>query len=137
VLSSTIYSVEITRTDLHTLVIRPKGGYLNYVGAIHSKTDPKPVFFHMDYIFQQMDRTFRSPRYPFDLGQQIDLNGLSVTISELTLDGRPAVAVFRFSVPLEDASLRWLQWQNDTLVPFSLPSINETRQLPAPDLTYW
>ncbi len=137
VLSSTIYSVEITRTDLHTLAIRPEGGYLDYVGAMRSKTDPKPVFFHMDYIFQQMDRTFRGTRYPFDLGQHIDLNGLSVTISELTLDGRPAEAVFRFSVPLEDASLRWLQWQNDTLVPFSLPSINETRQLPAPKLTYW
>jgi hypothetical protein len=137
VLSSTIHSVEITRKDLYTLVIRPKGGYLDYAGAVHSKTDPKTDLFHMGYIYQQMDRTFRGTRYPFDLGHHIDLNGLSITISELTLDGRPAVADFRFSVPLEDPSLRWLQWQKDTLIPFSLPSINETRQLPAPELAYW
>jgi hypothetical protein len=136
-LSSTIYSVEVTRSDLNTLILRPKGGFLNHVDAVHSETDRKPAFMHLDYMFQQMDRTFRDDRYPFITDQEIDLNGLTVKITALTPDGRPAEAVFRFSVPLEDASLRWLQWHHDTLIPFSPPPVTETLYLSAPVLSYW
>lgn len=137
VLSSTIYSVEVTRTDLYTLVLRPKGGFLNHVGSARSGTDQKPAFMHLDYMFQQMDRTFRDDRYPFVKDQEIDLTDLSIKIAALTLDGRPAEVEFHFSVPLEDASLRWLQWHNDTLIPFLPPPINETLYLSAPVLSYW
>jgi hypothetical protein len=137
VLSSSIHSVEVTRTDLYTLTLRPNGGFLNHVGAASFGTGPKPAFMHLDHMFQQMDRTFRDDRYPFVPGQEIHLDGLSIEIPAVTPDGRPAEAVFRFSVPLEDASLMWLQWYHDTLIPFSPPPVDETICLPAPKLSYW
>ena len=92
------------RPDARTLVVRPDKGYLLY----------------------RWDRLFRDDRHPMVLGERVELTGMTVEVTELTDDGRPAEASFRFAVPLEDPSLRWLQWINGAFVPFTPPAIGES-----------
>ena len=97
-------SIEVRRTDAQTLVIRPSLGFL----AV------------------PFDRLARNLKHPMLLGQRVELTGMTVTVTALTEDGRPAEATFRFSVPLEDDSLRWLNWEDDTFQPFTPPAVGET-----------
>ena len=101
VLASGMDSLEIERTDERTLVIRPRTGFLAW----------------------RLDHLFRDPRHRMRLGERVELTGMTVEISELTPDGRPAEAVFRFDVPLEDRSLRWFAWSDGDYVPFTPPPV--------------
>ena len=94
-------AVEITRTDDRTLVIRPEGGYL-----------AKPI-----------DRLLRDERAPLRLGEQVKLTGVTIEVTALTDDGRPAEATFHFAAPLEDSSLRWLRWDDGEFQAFEPPPI--------------
>jgi hypothetical protein len=108
VLAPAIPSVTVRRSDERTLAIRPGGGYLRWF----------------------LDQVFRSERRRFALGEQVRLTGLTVTISALTVDGRPAEAVFRFDVPLESPSLIWLCFRGDGFEPFTPPAVGEEVEIP-------
>jgi hypothetical protein len=97
----------IARLDLHSLHIRPARGFIS--GA--------------------MDTLMRSPAYPMQLGDRVELTGMSVEITDLTDDHRPAEAVFRFDRPLDDPSLIWLHWQDGYPVRFTPPPIGVTINL--------
>lgn len=84
-----------------TLVIRPEGGFLG----------------------EPFDNVVRDPSHPFRVGDQVQLTGFCVKITRVTDDGRPAEASFRFSVPLEDASLRWVRWGGITVGNSTTPSL--------------
>jgi len=56
---------------------------------------------------------------------------IEITITDMTDDGRAAEARFRFPVPLEDPSLRWLYVKKEGHLPFTPPKIGETAELPA------
>jgi hypothetical protein len=101
VLAPAIPSVTIRRPDERTLVIRPGHGYLDHV----------------------MDRLFRSERKKMALGDQVKLSGMTVEITDLTPDGRPAEAQFRFDEALESPSLRWLCFRGNHFEPFTLPLV--------------
>ncbi len=98
----------LTRTNRRTLRVRPKGGYL---------TAP-------------FDRLFRGTHAPFLLGALVNLDGVEVEISELTEDGRPAVATFRFAEPLDAESYQWVVWRGGMYVPFEVPGVGQTVQVP-------
>ncbi|UCE60812.1 MAG: hypothetical protein JSU63_03495 [Phycisphaerales bacterium] len=98
------------RPDSQTLIVTPEGGFLEQVA----------------------DRVYRSLDHPMTLGQRIELSGVTVEVTALTIDGRPAEATFRFEVPLEDPSLRWLQWQAGKFIPFDPPDVGKTVTLSAP-----
>jgi hypothetical protein len=106
--SSYLRPVEVYRPDARTLVVRPDAGFLSGL----------------------VDPLFRSPDRPLSLGQRIELTGMTVEITALMPDRHPAEAAFRFSVPLEDASLRWLQWRDGRYVPFVPPAIGQHLVLP-------
>jgi hypothetical protein len=59
---------------------------------------------------------------------------MQVEVSSLTPDGRPWEARMEFDRPLEDPSLRWLQWDWDleTYVPFNVPEVGQTVQVAGP-----
>ena len=59
---------------------------------------------------QAFDATFRGKGYPMVLGHRIELTGMRAEVRALAEDGRPSEARFRFDRPLDDTSLRWLQW---------------------------
>jgi hypothetical protein len=100
-LAPAIPSVTIRRLDERTLAIRPRGGYLRWA----------------------LDEVFRSERRPLALGDRVMLTGMTVTITALTTDGRPAEATFQFDVPLESPSLLWLCFRGDGFEPFTPPAV--------------
>jgi hypothetical protein len=99
--------VEVYRTDTRTLIVRPEVGFM---GGI-------------------LDVLFRGPWRPFATGDEVTVPGMTVRITELNSDGRPAEAAFRFDVPLEDASLRWVCWQDGAFIPFVPPQVGERVRL--------
>jgi hypothetical protein len=107
VLAPALPSVTIRRPDERTLVVRPEKGYFAW---------------RFDYLF-------RSERHPMPLGYKLKLTGVEVEVTGLLPDGRPAEATFRFAVPLEDPSLRWLQWKQGEFIPFTPPAVGQTVQL--------
>ncbi len=64
------------------------------------------------------------------VGEKISLLGVTVEITALTDDGRPAEAAFRFAMTLESPLFRWMQWANGVYAPFVLPAVGETVTLP-------
>lgn len=107
-MSSRLQPVEVYRPDERTLVLRPEAGFLRGLA----------------------DRLLRGPDRPLRLGERIELAGMTVEITEMRPDGRPAEAAFRFAVPLEDPSLRWLQWRDGRYVPFVPPPVGDRVKLP-------
>jgi hypothetical protein len=67
-------------------------------------------------------------------GQQVELTGMRAEVIALTADERPLEARMQFTVPLEDASLKWLQWdwERNAYVPFTLPAVGETVRVAGP-----
>lgn len=107
VLAPALPSVDVTRVDAQTLTVHPQDGYFAW----------------------KFDRLFRNDRCPMRLGHQVELTGMTVEVTALTDDGRPAEATFRFQVPLEHPSLRWLQWKDGALAEFVPPPIGEPARL--------
>jgi len=121
-------SIRVTRTDAKTLVVRPEGGYFPPRGWWPE--GERPPAMSVVYAVQLMDQAARSQRNPLQLGETIELTTATIEVTELTPDGRPAEATFRFRVPLEDPSLRWLQLTRRGYVSFQPPPIGETVELP-------
>ena len=94
------------------------------------------IQLHNGFIFAEMDKLYRSPSLPMEIGQQVDLSGITVTVLSLTEEGRPLKASFRFYKPLEHSSLNFLQWGTDSYVPFTIPEIGATRFLAAAQLSF-
>lgn len=104
--------VALDRPDQRTLVIRPAGGYLA----------------------NKLDRLLRAKDRPLALRQRVELSGMTASVTALTADGRPAEVRFEFAVPLEDPSLRWLQWTGRDFVPFTPPAVGDRIEL-VPELS--
>lgn len=103
VLSPAVPSVRIRRVDEYSLRVRPGRGYLNF----------------------PLDKLFRDAHHPLAVGERVKLAGMTVEVTELTADNRPAEALFRFDVPLDDPSLRWLSYKQREFVPFQPPPVGE------------
>lgn len=112
ILAPGVAPVTIHRQDAQTLIICTKYGYLASVG----------------------DRLFRSEKYPMSVGQQVKLTAMTVEITKLTKDYGPLEAKFKFDVPLEDPSFRWLQWDwgKFSYVEFKVPAVGESIELYGP-----
>jgi len=119
VLSAGVRHLEVTRTDERTLRLRMDDGFMT----------------------RPWCQVFRNPvTHPMKKGDTIRLTGLTVEVAEVTNDGRPVDALFRFDVPLEDPSLRWIVFKGMAYVPFTPPAIGETVQVKGPafaDIVRW
>ncbi|MCH7592662.1 MAG: hypothetical protein IH989_07785 [Planctomycetes bacterium] len=102
------FGVSITRSDEHTLILTPGKHYLSWG-------------FH---------RLFRNRNHPFAVGDRVELAGMTAEITGLSAASDPTEVAFHFDVPLEDASLRWLQYKDGEFVPFVPPRVGITVELP-------
>ena len=73
-----------------------------------------------------ISRYYRSSDRGFAVGERHDVAGLEVEIRKLAGPGDPTLVRYRFPVPLEDSTLRWLAFQERAYVPFSPPGIGES-----------
>jgi hypothetical protein len=97
-------ALTLTRTTERELLVRPSIGFLA----------------------DGPDLVFRSHRYPMRLGEKVELSDMSITITELRPDGKPAAALFAFREPLESPKHLWLAWDQHGCHSFSPPRVGET-----------
>lgn len=90
----------LTRTDRHTLVVEPEGGY------------PFILLRDRDHLL--------------NAGDEVNLQGMKVTVLSLTPGNFPLKVAYRFDAPLEDPALVWLQFQNNEWKTFTPPSLGES-----------
>ncbi len=75
-------------------------------------------------------RYMRSDTERFQIGQRFAVSGLTATIEALDGRGDLVRVLYEFAVPIDDASLRWMQWTNGTYVPWRPPPPGESVTLP-------
>lgn len=68
---------------------------------------------------------------PFVVGDVIKLSDSTVEIIAVNADGVPTEVCFSFARPLENEAFRWMQWKDQTLVPFTPPKVGERVSFPA------
>jgi hypothetical protein len=100
--------VTVFRPDDYTLIVRPEEGF--FVGLF--------------------DFLYRSASHPMQVGETIELQGVTVEIQEVDPQGRPLVVGFEFSVPLEDPSLYWRQFRQNEYRPFTPPAVGDSLTIP-------
>jgi len=102
------------------------------------RTDEKTIVLSSPIALVQpgTDLLVRDTR-PFVVGTRVELSAFSVEILQVNADGWPTEAKFTFSKPLEDPSLRFMQWKNPTIVPLDVPKIGERRSFVAQFPNLW
>jgi len=130
VLGSGIEPIRLERTDSRTLVVEPLGGYLKPGGRPRPGLEDSQPALDLDYMYPMFDLLYRDRR-PMRPGERIPLGDVTAEVARVTADGRPERVAFRFSTPLEDSSLRWLQWLDGVYVPFEPPPVGASVLLPA------
>ncbi|MGB2895070.1 MAG: hypothetical protein WBB65_02755 [Anaerolineales bacterium] len=126
--------IEVTRLDDQTVLIKPESGFL-LPTEIDFTNDIKPFpLAHIAYTYRYGDAFFRENSLHMPLNGRVDLPGMQVEVSSLTPDSRPWEVRMVFARPLEDPSLKWLQWDWDleTYVPFNVPEIGQTVYVAGP-----
>lgn len=108
-LGSGMFPLEITRVDDRTLEMACAGGFIQ----------------------SPYDQMFRGPSRPMHVGDRIAVKGMTAEVLEV--DGwQPSRARFTFPVPLEDASLLFLQWKDGRFAPYQPPAIGAVQSLHVP-----
>ena len=130
-LTSSFKAAKLARPDANTLLVRPVGGYLPPPGGPGGSDSPLPDF-SIGRFAHYLDRLFRDDRRPLALGDTVELPIVTITITDVTEDGRAAEATFRFRAALEDASLRWFTLTKGGHVEFQPPVIGQTVEVPLP-----
>ncbi len=124
--------LEITRTGQRTLVVRSMEG--SVLSVDESSTDMRPSFF---YLYRTFNTLFRGDHESFQAGRRVEVTGMAIQVVSVTEDGAPQAVQVDFSVPLEDPSLYWLQWDwrprgLGSYREFKVPAVGETVALPGP-----
>jgi hypothetical protein len=109
VLSSGLHGhIDVARIDARTLDIEPQDGFAS----------------------ADVDRLWRSPRYPMVTGQRIELGDMTVEVQSVMPDGRPRRARFRFARPVDDPSYLFIRHTLEGIAPFDLPDVGRSVRLP-------
>ena len=95
-------TIEVNRCGAHCLMLQPRQGWL-------------PT---------RLDGLARGPGEPFEQGEVVNLERVSVRITRVTPDGRPEAAAFLFEQPLEE--IHFVAWVDGTPKPWTPPPLDET-----------
>jgi hypothetical protein len=93
-----------------------------------ARVDERTISLHAERGFLNRDfETFcRALALPFEVGDCVETKDFEVQVTDVTSDGRPSAASFRFHLPLDDDSLRWLYWKDGALREFQLPEVGDS-----------
>jgi hypothetical protein len=101
-------AVTVHRTDHRTLELDYEGGILQ-----------------MPFL-----ELYRDRHIAMQIGQRIELEGLSIEVLGTTADGRLSKARFLFDTPLEAPSFKFYYWHEGRFQPFVPPPIGQQRKVP-------
>jgi hypothetical protein len=81
-----------------------------------------------------VNETFSIKQFDPNEEQFVELPRLRITVLEVNDIGLPKEIAYRFDFPLEDNSLKWLQWswRDWSYLPVSLPAIGESFTIAGP-----
>lgn len=99
------------RLDARTLRVRPKDGFL----SLHA------------------DRMQRDPKNRMQLGERVEYSDLTIEVTALTRDGRPAEILARFALPLEDPHYELYAFRDRRFVHFTPPAVGQSVFFPRVD----
>lgn len=102
------------------------------VPARISRVDERTLRVSLDGRFFESPITliFHSRDDPFVKGQEIHVKGMTIQVLEVDDRQEPRELLFRFDVPLEDPSLRWVQFtKGQGYVPFVPPPMGQSTTL--------
>lgn len=108
-LGATANEVEVTRLDERSFEIYSPAGYLQ----------------------DTFSSFWRGPSVPLRQGERVRMRGVDVQVIRLTPDLRPLRIRFRFGVPLEDPTLKFVYWAHTDFRFFSFGKIGQRMVLPA------
>jgi hypothetical protein len=111
-LATGVSDLVVTTLDAHTLSLRQHGGFLS----------------------SAVQRMLRAPALGFERGESVRLDGLTITVSQLTQDGRPLEVLARFERELSDPSLMFRRWLRCGYAPFPIPALGASVVLPRAEL---
>jgi len=89
----------------------------------------------MDFVFfYRFLSDVRGAQHPFHAGDRVSMPPIEVEVRAVDKRGSPVEVAFEFDVPLDDASLKWLQWNWDRhrYEPFRMPAIGQAVKLAGP-----
>ncbi|MDI3283885.1 hypothetical protein [Polyangium sp. 15x6] len=70
-------------------------------------------------------------KYPLRVGDRVPLGAMVAEIVSLTEDGKfPSRIDFHFDRSLDDPSMAWVVWERTRFVPFVVPKVGETSEVP-------
>jgi hypothetical protein len=109
---STGAKVEVYRLDEKSLRVQTPGGLL------------KGMF---GQFFRSLDNE------PISANQQFAVSRMTALVTQVGENG-PEEVIYSFPVPLEDPSLKWLQWKDRSYKPFIPPAVGQSVTLPPFDM---
>ncbi|TKC90557.1 hypothetical protein [Polyangium fumosum] len=100
------------------------------VGRVDART--LSVTLSDGHFMEPTATVFRDPeKAPLRVGDRVDVGSMVAEVVTLTPDGKlPAQIDFHFDRSLEDPSMVWVVWEKTRFVPFEVPKVGETRELP-------
>lgn len=110
VLSDATVAVEVYRIDENVLRIKINSGL--FKGT-------------MGHFFRSLEED------PINVNQEFHVQGMTARVTAMNKKNGPEEIVYRFSAPLEDKSLKWLQWKDCDYKDFLPPPVGESVLLPA------
>jgi hypothetical protein len=128
-LSPSCTRADIERLDAFTIAVRPAGGYFRPRGWCPEPPIPLVAWGH---AARQLDTLVRARHRPMQLGDIVEREDVHIAITQLTRDGRPAEATFRFTQPLNSPALRWVELTDTGYRPFELPAVGQVASVVEP-----
>jgi hypothetical protein len=78
----------------------------------------------------QVESLFRRPEFPFARGDEVQLEGLRITIVKVDVDGRPVRVRYELDVSVDDSSLVFLLATKRGLIRYPIGPVKATMPIP-------
>jgi hypothetical protein len=102
--------VAYERFDEKTMVVRPQNGFAQPHVPVPEEKNPIYAHISIHHALNYVERLGWNQKEIRSGEMKVRLSGVTIAITELTSDNRPAAATFLFDVSLDDSKLTWLQW---------------------------
>ncbi|TET31620.1 MAG: hypothetical protein E3J72_22170 [Planctomycetota bacterium] len=95
-----------------------------------TRTSPTQIRVRCEYGFSDyFSRILNGLCRKMSVGDEVRVTGMTARVTEAEDTGLPIEAVFTFDRNLDDDSLVWMQWSEDSFKPFNPPAIGESVEL--------
>lgn len=129
ILAPAFVPLEVIRAEDNALIVTTLSSNLL---SLEPSTPEIP--WNIAFSLWRLNDTFGTKDFSNQNHNRLQLSNLTIGISRFGEEGLPKEVTFRFDVPLEDPSLKFLMWdwQTGSYVPFKLPPVGGTVHIAGP-----